>query len=178
MVFWPAVPSVVKSRLLTSPDITANLSVSLFVSQFVPHLWWLCDLVHACLQLLWLLSGLSHHRTVLSGTSFQLSIVNVPAVRWSPLLLSQPEDKDTPGTGERPGSLCGFYRLLGKLGTLHIQSGMRALLEIVRSKLGLPDGSARNNALNRRTLTVNKQKLKPSMPHEPHFYLAGQPPLP
>lgn len=44
---------------------------------------------------------------------------NVPAVRWSPLLLSQPEDKDT---GERPGSLCGFYQLMGKLGGHYIYS--------------------------------------------------------
>lgn len=104
---------------------------------------------------------------------FHCSIVNVPAVRWSPLLLSQPEDKDTQVqvNGQLPCVVSTDSWV--NSGTLHIQSRMRSLLEIVRSQVGLPDGSARDNALNRRTLTVNKQKPKPSMPQEPHFCLAG-----
>lgn len=179
MVFWPAVRSVVKSRLRTSPDIAANLSVSLFGSSrlcppcLVALLFGACVLTTAAASK-WCLIIVQ----CCLSPYFRCSIVNIPAVRWSPLLLSQPEDKDTQVqvNGQLP---CVFSTdSWVNSGTLHIQSGMRSLLEIVRSQVGLPDGSARDNALNRRTLTVNKQKPKPSMPQEPHFCLAGQPPLP
>lgn len=140
MVFWPAVRSVVKSRLRTSPDIAANLSVSLFGSSrlcppcLVALLFGACVLTTATASK-WCLIIVQ----CCLSPYFRCSIVNVPAVRWSPLLLSQPEDKDTPGTGERSASLCGFYRLLGKLG----DTAYTVRNEVLAGDREVPSGSPR-----------------------------------
>lgn len=71
-VFFPAVLWVVKSGILKSPDITINLSVSLFGSSSSCPTCLVVPLFGVCLQQLWCLSGLSYLCTLLSVILLQL----------------------------------------------------------------------------------------------------------
>lgn len=118
-------------------------------------------LFDSCLQLLRLLSSRFHPCTLLSVILPQLlnsTRSNGPLVSSVAILSMRTKESSLspdPGKVQVPCVVSltpGSSRVM-----MYLQSGVRSLLGIVRSKVGSPNGSVGGNVLNRRTLTVNRR---------------------